>query len=203
MSSCATKIQDLLYAFYRHQTGRHLRKREACSTMSYNSSAKKKIHQNTRELIFKYSTMLLNTYPRLLGWIDCREECWQHQRLVEIIKYFATSSDYLKMRHCFWRESGGVFCTFISEGRMFSTLKRLNATTHKGKDHMVTSNSFVFEICNGSKDTFDLLATRSCTRLVCLDLGGASNSFRKRRFEVPDMKPETFPLDSFTRWIIS
>ena len=85
--------------------------------------------------------------------------------------YFATSSDYFRMCHCFWRESGGIFGTFISEGRMLPTLERLNPTTHKGKDDMVTSDSFVFEIRNGSKDTFDLLATRSCTRPVCLNLG--------------------------------
>ena len=95
------------------------------------------------------------------------------------------------MSHCFWRESGGIFCTFISEGRMLPTLKRLIPTTHKGKDYMIASNSFVFEFCNSAKNTFDLLATRSCTRSACLDLGGASNPFWKWRFEVPDMKPET------------
>ena len=144
-------------------------------------------------LIYKYSTMFLNTYPGLFGRIDCREECWQYQRLVEITEYFTTSPDCFRMSHCFWRESSGIFCTFISEGRMLPMLKRLNPTTHKGKDHMITSDSFVFEIRNGS------LATRSCTRPVCLNLGGASNSFWKRRFEVPDMKPETLPLGSFTR----
>ena len=111
--------------------------------------------------------------------------------------------NYFRMSHHLRRESGGIFCTFISEGRMLPTLERLNPTTHKGKDDMVTNDSFVFEIRNGSKDTFDLLATRSCTRLVCLNLGGASNSFWKRRFEVPDMKPETFPLSFIAHWIIS
>jgi len=153
-------------------------------------------------LIYKYSTMFLNTYPGLFGRIDCREECWQYQRLVEITEYFTTSPDCFRMSHCFWRESSGIFCTFISEGRMLPTLKWLNPTTRKGKDHMVTSNSFVFEICNGSKDTFDLIATRSCTRPVCLDLGGTSNSLWKWRFEVSNTKLETFPLGSFTRWII-
>ena len=71
-------------------------------------------------------------------------------------------------------------------------LERLGPTAYKGEDHMITSNSFVFELCNGAKDTFDLLATRSYTRPACLDLGGASNSFWKWRFEVPDMKPEFF-----------
>ena len=152
-------------------------------------------------LINKYSTVLLH-YPGLFGWIDCRKECWQYQGPVEIVKYFATSSDYFRMSHCFWRESGGIFGTFISEGRMLSTLKRLNSTTHKEKDYMIASNSFVFEFCNSAKNTFDLLATRSCTRLACLDLGGTSNPFWKWRFKVPNIKPETFPLGSFTCWII-
>ena len=53
------------------------------------------------------------------------------------------------------------------------------------------------------KLALDLFATGSCTWPVCLDLGGACNSFWKWRFKVPDMKPETFPLSSFIRWIIS
>jgi len=192
MFSSATKIQELLYASYRHQIGRHLRKREACSTMYYNSSSKNKIHQNTRELISMHSTMLLNTYPGLLGWIDCREECWQHQWLVKIIKYFVTSSDYFRMSHSFWRESGGVFCTFISEGRMLPTLKRLNPTTHKGKDYMITSNSFVFEFCNGAKNTFDLTATRSSTRPVCLDLGAPAILSGSRDSKFPTWNQKLF-----------
>ena len=168
--------------------------------MSYNSSTKKaRIHQKIKMHIYKYLIVFFNTYPGLFRRIDCREERWQYQGLVEIIKYFATSSDYSRMSHCFWRESGGIFGTFISEGRMLPMLKRLNPTTHKGKDYMIASNSFVFEFCNGAKNTFDLIATRSNTRPACLDLGGASNPFWKWRFEVPDMKPETFPLDSFTR----
>ena len=39
--SSATEIQELLYASYFHQNGGHLLKTEACSTMSYNSSAKR------------------------------------------------------------------------------------------------------------------------------------------------------------------
>ena len=106
--------------------------------------------------------------------------------------------NYFRMSHHLRRESGGIFCTFIPEGRMFTMLERLNSTTNKGKDQMVTSDSFVLEIRNGSKDTFDLLATRSCTRLVCLDLGGASNSFWKRssRHETRNFSTRfLYPLD--------
>ena len=145
---------------------------EACSTMSYNSSTKKaRICQKIKMHIYKYSIVFLNTYPGLFRRIVCREEWWQYQRLVEIIKYFTTSSDCFRMSHCFWRESGGIFCASISEGRMFPTLKRLNPTTHKGKDYMITSNSFVFEFGNGAKNTFNLFDTRSYTRPACLDLG--------------------------------
>ena len=72
------------------------------------------------------------------------------------------------MSHCFWRESGGICCTFISEGRMFPML---DPTAYKGEDHMITGNSFVFSIYNGSKDALDLLATRPGTRPVLLDMG--------------------------------
>ena len=171
--------------------------------MSYNSSIKKaRIHQKIKNAYLQVLDCIFYTYPGLFRRIDCREERWQYQGLVEIIKYFATSSYYFRMSHCFWRKSGGIFGTFISEGRMLPMLKRLNPTTHKGKDYMIASNSFVFEFCNGSKYTFDLIATRSCTRPVCLDLGGTSNSLWKWRFEVSNTKLETFPLGSFTRWII-
>ena len=46
---------------------------------------------------------------------------------------------------------------------MFSKLERLDPTAYKGEDHMITGNSFVFSICNGSKDALDLLATRPGT----------------------------------------
>ena len=108
--------------------------------------------------IYKYSTTFFNTYPGLFGWVDCREECWKYQRLIEIIKYFAASLNYFRTSHCFCRQSGGILCAFISEGRMFPTLKRLNSTTNKGKDYMITSNSFVFEFGNDAKNTFDQLA---------------------------------------------
>ena len=145
---------------------------EACSTMSYNSSTKKaRIHQKIKMHIYKYLIVFFNTYPGLFRRIDCRKEWWQFQILIEIIKYFTTYFDYLRMSHCFWRESGRIFCTFISEGRMFPMLKRLDPTTHKGEDHMISSNSFVFEIGNGAKNALDLFATGSCTWPVCLDLG--------------------------------
>ena len=75
MLSSATEIRELLYASYLHQNGRHRLKMEACSTMSYNSSAKKKFHQTIKRLTYKYSRMLIDTYPGILGSIDCREEC--------------------------------------------------------------------------------------------------------------------------------
>ena len=154
--------------------------------MSYNSSIKKaRIHQKVKMHIYKYSIVFLNTYPGLFRRIDCTEEWRQYQRLVEIIEYFTTSPDYFRMSHCFWRESSGIFCTFISEGRMLPTLKRLNQTANKGKYHMVTSDSFVFKICNGSKDTFDLLATRPYTRPVCLDLGAPGTLSGRRDLKFP------------------
>jgi hypothetical protein len=46
---------------------------------------------------------------------------------------------------------------------MLSMLKRLNPLAQKGEDHMITSDSFIFEIGNGTKNALDLLATRSST----------------------------------------
>ena len=85
---------------------------------------------------------------------------------------------------------------------MLSMLKRLDPTAHKGENHVISGNSFVFHLCNDSKEALDLLATRSYTCPVFLDLGGTRNSFWEWRFKVPDMKPEFLPLESFTRWII-
>ena len=68
---------------------------------------------------------------------------------------------------------------------------------------MITDDSFIFQMSNGFEDALNLLATRSTTRPVLLDLGGTSNSFWKRGFKVPNMEPELFPFGSFTRWIIS
>ena len=85
---------------------------------------------------------------------------------------------------------------------MFPKLKRLDPTAYKGEDHMITGDSFILPFCNGFEDALNLLATRSITRPIFLDLGGTRNSFWKWRFKVPDMKLETFPLDSFTRWFV-
>ena len=82
-------------------------------------------------------------------------------------------------------------------------LKRLDPTAHEGENHVISGNSLIFHLCNDSKEALDLLATRSYTCPVFLDLGGTRNSFWKRRFKVPDMKPEFLPLESFTHWIIS
>ena len=75
--------------------------------------------------------------------------------------------------------------------------------TNKRVDHMISSDSFAFNNGNDTKNDFDLLATRSFTRPVFLDLGGASNPFWKRGLKVPNVKPELLPFNSFTRWIIS
>ena len=77
-------------------------------------------------------------------------------------------------------------------------LERLDPTAYKGEDHMITGDSFILPICNGSEDALNLLATRSITRPVFLNLGGTRNSFWKWRFKVPDMKAEFLPLESFT-----
>ena len=146
--------------------------------------------------------MLSNSYSCLFRWIDCRKECWQPQSVVEVVKYLAASFDYLSTRYCLWSKPGGIFYTFIYEGRVLPTLQGLDPTTHKGKDHMVACNSFVLGRCNGIKKTLNLAATRSSTRPACLNLGGARNPFWKWRFKVPNMKPETFPLNSFTRLFV-
>jgi len=46
--------------------------------------------------------------------------------------------------------------------------------TYKGKDYMITSNSFIFHMSNGSQDAVNLLATRFITRPAFLDLGGGA-----------------------------
>ena len=115
--------------------------------MSYNFSAKEsKDLSEDQTLVYKYSAVWLNTYPGILGRINCRKGCWQFQILVEVIEYFTASPDYLRMNHCLWRKSSRILCTFISEGRMFPTLKRLDPTTHKGEDHMISSNSFILKL---------------------------------------------------------
>ena len=56
---------------------------------------------------------------------------------------------------------------------------------------------------NGFEDAINLLATRSITLPVFLDLGGTRNSFWKWRFKVPDMEPELLPFGSPIHRIIS
>ena len=68
---------------------------------------------------------------------------------------------------------------------------------------MISSDSFVLDSGDNSKNAFNLLATRSFTQPALLDLVGASNPFWKRGFKVPNMEPELLPFHSFTRWIIS
>ena len=68
---------------------------------------------------------------------------------------------------------------------------------------MISSDSFVLDSGNNTKNTFNLLTIRSFTRLAFLDLGDASNSFWKWGFKVPNMELELLPFGSFTRWIIS
>ena len=68
---------------------------------------------------------------------------------------------------------------------------------------MISSDSFVFNSGNNTKNGFNLLATRSVTRPTFLDLGGASNPFWKRGFKVPNVELELFPFSSFICWIIS
>ena len=82
-------------------------------------------------------------------------------------------------------------------------LQRLDSTAHKGENHVISSNSLIFHLCNDSTEALDLLATRSFTCPVFLDLGGTGNPFWKWRFKVPNMKLEFLPLGSLTRWIIS
>ena len=85
--------------------------------MSYNFSAKEaRIRQKIKNFNSKYSAVFPNTYPCIFGRILCPEECWKLQRLVEVIEYFAASLDYFRLSHWFWRHSGGILCTFVSEG---------------------------------------------------------------------------------------
>src|SRR6185295_15480384 len=86
---------------------------------------------------------------------------------------------------------------------MLSELERLDSTTNKGVDHMISSDSFALDSGNNMHYDFNLPATRSFTRPAFLDLGGASNPFWKWGFKVPNMEPKLLPFGSFTRWIIS
>ena len=86
---------------------------------------------------------------------------------------------------------------------MLSDMERLDSTTNKRVDHMISSDSFALDSGNNTQNDFNLPATRSFTRPAFLDLGGASNPFWKRGFKVPNMEPELLPFGSFTHWIIS
>ena len=143
--------------------------------------------------------MLTVTYPGILGRIACPEERWKSQRLVKVVEYFAASFYHFKTSHWLRRESGWIFCAFISEGGMFPMLQGLYSTTHKREYYVISSNSFHLQLCKSIEEACYLTATRVSTRPTCLDLGGARASLGKWRFEVSNMKPETFPLDFFTR----
>src|SRR6185312_8512797 len=86
---------------------------------------------------------------------------------------------------------------------MFSQLERLRPATDKREDHMISIDSLFLNNGNRAKNGFNLLATRSSTRLALLDLGGTSSPFWKWGFKVPNMEPELLPFGSFTRRIIS
>ena len=146
--------------------------------MSYNFAANEaRIRQKVTNFIYKYSTVFLSTYSGFLGRIGCPEEYWKLQGFVKVVEYFATSSGYFRLSHRFRGHSGRIFCTFISEGRMFSMLERLDPTAYKRKDYMIASNSFIFQVSNGFQEAVNFLATRSKTRPVFLDQGGIWNSF--------------------------
>ena len=112
-----------------------------------------------------------NTYPCILGRILCPKERWKRQRLVKVVEYFAASLDYFRLSHWFWRHPSGVLRAFISKCRMLSELERLDPTTNKGVDHMISSDPFALDSGNNTQNNFNLPATRSFTRLAFLDLG--------------------------------
>ena len=112
-----------------------------------------------------------NTYPCILGRILCPEEHWKLQRLVEVVEYFAAPFDYFRLSHWFWRHPSGVLRAFISKCRMLSELERLDSTTNKGVDHMISSDSFALDSGNNTQNDFNLPATRSFTRPAFLFLG--------------------------------
>ena len=107
-------------------------KLEAYNTMSYNFSAKEaRIRQQVKMHAYKYSIVFHNTYPGFFGRIGCPEECWQFQRLVKVIEYFASSLDYFRLSHWLWGHPSGVLRAFISKSRMLSQLERLRLATDK------------------------------------------------------------------------
>ena len=176
---------------------------EAYSTTCCNSFAKEWFHQKSKgNYSYKYSKMLTNTYPRILERITCPEEHWKSQGLVKIVEYFAASFYYFRASHWLRSESSWILCAFISEGGMFLMLQGLYSTTHKRKYYMVSSNSFLLQRGKSIKEACYLTTTRPRTCPISLDHGGARSSLSKWRFKVSDMKPKTFPLDSFARWLI-
>ena len=64
-------------------------------------------------------------------------------------------------------------------------LKRLDPTAHKGEYHVISDNSLVFHLCNDSKEALDLLATRSYTCQVFMDLGGHQELFLEVEIQSP------------------
>jgi len=122
---------------------------------------------------------------------------------VKVVEYFAASLDYFRLRHWFRRHPSGILYAFISKGRMLSQLERLRPATDKWEDHMISSDYFILNSGNHTKNGFNLLATRSSTQPTFLDLGSASNPFWKWRFKIPDMEPELLLFGSFTRGVIS
>ena len=54
----------------------------------------------------------------------------------------------------------GVLRAFISKCRMLSELERLDSTTNKGVDHMISSDSFALDSGNNTQNDFNLPATR-------------------------------------------
>ena len=80
-------------------------------------------------------------------------------------------------------------------------LERLDPTAYKEEDHMIIGDSFILPIRNGSEDALNLLATRSITRPVFLDLGGHQELFLE--VEIQSSRHETrisstrvlYPLD--------
>ena len=68
---------------------------------------------------------------------------------------------------------------------------------------MISSDSLLLNNGYCTKNGFNLLATRSSTRLALLDLGGTISPFWKWGFKVPNMVPELLPFGSFTYRIIS
>ena len=155
-----------------HQS-QHLQKSEAYNTRTYNFSAERSKEFVRRSKMLTTSTRhgFQNTYPCILGRILCLEERWKLQRLVEVVEYIVAPLDYFRLSHWFWRHPSGVLHAFISKCRMLSELERLDSTTNKGVDYMISSDSFALDSGNNTQNDFNLPATRSFTRPTFMDLG--------------------------------